>query len=328
MSVTAYESKETGIKILSADETIEPDLIELANSGLIDKNIRSFGKDSFAFQTDNILLPSFIHKNFATFKSVVGINYDAGKITFAQRKEIFSQFMNKLSSPDKLMNIRGALKIEEIVKRLRNNNKDNIAEIVGDFFSQAIANSYSIDISLYETDSPDELFFKMITTPKLTMESVLEDYIQAVIFENKLYRTRVGCEKLSFCPIDSSLGSQIIYLIDNLNSKLEQLNEIIVNEFIETLEQVLQVSLDQYYLEINKVDGIDVERNSVSYFQNVSMPLGTVGISASSREENTLYLCSIDDAVDVKFLPSVFSIDEYKKYFKEYNILKKLCNLV
>ena len=69
----------------------------------------------------------------------IGGALNAGKITFAQRKEIFSQFMNKLSSPDKLMNIRGALKIEEIVKRLRNNNKDNIAEIVGDFFSQAIA---------------------------------------------------------------------------------------------------------------------------------------------------------------------------------------------
>ncbi len=322
-----YKSEGTKIKILAKETFKNDDLIELANSGLLDKHIISYSKDSFVFETANIIMPGFIHKNVCSFKNVLGVSLEKTSLSFEIRKRIYSVFSDKLQNPDKIEEVNNILKIKELIQKLQSNAKDNVAEIIETFFSKRLSDSFNINVSIYNSDSDDEVFFKLNVEPVLSVEELLEDYFQAIIYENGLFKAKVGSEKCCFCPIETKLGSQVIGLLNSLNEKIAFVNNMITHSFVESLEEVMGNTIEDYLLETNKYNGIEVDLNTVYYYKNVASPVGTCGIVTDTDQEERIYLAYLKD--DVKFLPLVINMADYQEEnFTKVHTLNKVCNLI
>lgn len=322
-----YKSEGTKIKILAKETFKNDDLIELANSGLLDKHIISYSKESFVFETANIIMPKFIHPNVCSFKNILGVQIEKNALSYEIRKRIYSNFFEKLQKPEKIEEVNNVLKVKELIQKLQGNNRDNVADIIEKFFSKKLTDAFNIDISIYNSDGADELFFKINFEPSLLTEDLLEDYFQAIIYENTLFKTKVGSEKCCFCPIETKLGNQVISLITSLNEKIAFVNNLIIHEFVESLEEVLGEPIEDYLLETNKYNGIEVDLNTVYYYKNVASPLGTCGIVTDSAGEETIYLAYL--AEDIKFLPLIINMHDYNDgNFNKVHTLNKICNLI
>lgn len=322
-----YQSEKTKIKILAKEKFKDDDLTELADSGLLDNDIFSYSKDSFVFETANIIMPKFIYPKLCSFKNVLGVQMPKASLSFDLRKKIHSVFMDKISNPEKIEEINNILKIKELVQKLQGNNKDSVAEIIEKFFLKRITDSFNVTTSVYSSDGADELFFKINVEPKLLTEELLEDYFQAILYESSLYKTKVGSDKCCFCPIETKLGGQVISLLNSLNDKMIIINDIILRNFVETLEIICEKPIEDYLLETNKYNGIEVDLNTVYYYKNVATPLGTCGILTDSEQEEIIYLAYLQD--EIKFLPLIININDYNDgTFSKVHTLNKICNLI
>lgn len=333
MSLTnSYKSEKTNVVIKSIGEVdktnINPDLIELADSGLINKNILNFGIDSFVFESDNVLMPNMIYKNLIKYNNIIGLSIDKKLLTFDSRKKIYTYFYDKISTANSISDIYGYLNIEKVVIDLRAKGKDSVADLLHGFFSQPVSSSFKFNINLYESDSQDELFIKFELEPNLTVESLFEDYIQAILYENRLFKTNVGSEKMAFCPLETRLGAQVQWLTSIVLRKIELLNTLLINNLIEAFEKELDISVDEYLLETNKLSGVELDNNVIYYFQNVVSPVGTVAILTDSFSDERISLAYLKE--QVKFIPYVLNVGDsvYKDMFINVYELKKLCSLI
>jgi hypothetical protein len=236
--------------------------------------------------------------------------------------------VSRISSADKLKDIRGILRIDQITKKLIQTGKDHIGDLLGAFFNKKIIDSYKINVSAYSSDAANEFFFILDLQPELSTEEILGDYLDAVKHQNKIYRSLVGGDKLAFCPTESPLGTQILWLTQRLNNTIANLNNIIVNEYIEVVAEVLEVEINDYLVETVKRSGIEQELSSIYYYKNIVMPLGTAAICSDSKSDKKICLAYLKPDVFVKFLPYTIDMEEYTKYFESVSWLEKLYTII
>lgn len=330
--VKSYTSLETKVGVRTVGgiprAEIPSDLIELADSGLIDQDILSFGEGAFVFQSENILLPNMVYPNLVKYNTLLGVNLNSKLLTPSKRKDLLVKFNDKLSCVETEVEISNLLGLDQVFQRLKQNNKDSLVETLEQFFRGTLNDKFNLSVDAYNSASEEELFFKLSLEPRLKIEDIFSDYIQAVLYENRIYRRAVGSEKMAFCPIESRLGSQMQWLALTLLNKIEILNTYIINSFIQLLEKEFEVALDEYLLEVNKVSGIDFENNIIHYFQNVTCPNGTAAILSGSLDGSSIFLAYLKEPT--KFIPYLLNVNQsvYKDEFQEVHELSKIGSII
>lgn len=329
--ITLYKSEKTSVEIDSIDESpsnklLDQDLIDLANSGLIEDNILNFDKDSFVFQSNNIIMPNFIYDKCLHMKNIIGFIFDRSKLSFELRKSIYVEFNKKLNHPETIEEIKSIIKLNETLKIFRNQAKDSIADYYEEMFNNSLTKLCNTKISIYESDSDEELFFLLDIASNLTVEKVLDGYAEAIAHNNKLFKVSLGSEKLSFCPIDTKLGEELYKLINLINLNLVAINNTLVNYFIEVSEKVLGVDIQDYMFESNKVSGIDIKLNAVFYYKNVTAPCGLVSLTYDRLDPNKIFVGKLHE--DIGYLPQDLNPHKHKDKFEEINELRKVADLI
>lgn len=307
-----YKSAETGREIFGKEDIKNQDLIDLANSNLISGNIVNYSSDSFMFETDKLMLPRFIDKDFALGTSVIGLPLSISKLSKTEKASLLPALQKSLYHPSKVEFIKNTFNINNQIQRLQQNGRDNIADILRHFFDDNLLKKFEIDITL-ASDNDQNIYFIIKSKPRIDLEQIFSNYIDAIVYQNTLYRSKVGSEKLCFCPLETVLGEEISSIITLFNVISKEVRSLVGIELINVIEELKGITLDEYVNEEIKNTGIDVKNNTVSYFKNISYPNGMAVLLTDTQtgEPALCYLKKIQ-----KYMPLELDINSYIGLFE------------
>lgn len=269
------------------DEVHNNDLIELAKSGLIKGDIVSYNNDSFMFETEDIVMPSFILENPIEIKSLLGLDIDPSLFIGENRKKIKDIISMRFSGSQKRQEYVDLIKFKSIRDTLMAEGRESTAEQLASFTSRSFKDMFIFNIDLL-TDASDKAYFSISIKPNISMGDILDDYIEAVLFLNKSYRIKLSYEKLSYCPIETKLGSQIVSVIDTINIMTSKAMDIVKNELLQIVEEVLTVNIEEYSVEDFSTSGIRAKMKDITYFKNVLSCSGSIAFIKNINTGNYL----------------------------------------
>lgn len=319
-----YRSEETDVEVFSNGEIKNQDLIDLAKSGLVSGNIVSYSENSFMFETNKLMLPNFIDENFANGSVLTGIPIKHSSLNKDMKRTIVPIFEKIFYTEDKIAYIKNKFEIQEQIQKLSSAGRDNIVEILNSFFNSSnFLTKFELNISLL-ADKEDSVYFLISSRPKIDLANIFDNYIQAILHMNRLWRSKFGSEKLCFCPLETQLGEEISSIISLLNAISQEVRITAANDLIAVVEQLKGESFDEYMIEEVRTTGIEIEENIVSYFKNVCFPYGTSALIKDSSSGD-LNLCYLNKTI--KYLPTEMDLEQYKHIFKEIIPLKIISSL-
>ncbi len=321
----AYKSKDTGTEILSFSQEIKnKDLIDLSESGLVTGKIINYSEDSFVFETENLMLPNFIFENFGMGSSICGLaSVKFTSLNAAMRKSILNKFNRVISDPKKSNFIRDVLNIEREVTRLQSDGNSNMADILNEYFDNQLLKKNEINLSLLK-DNDDTLYFLVKTKPIINFSSIFDEFTKAILYYNRLYRSKVGSEKLCFCPIETKIGDQFYSMIDLFNRASTEIRKLLVSDLIAIFEEETSQVFEDYLQEEMLNTGVLINRNLIGYFKNICAPVGRCALVKDLATGNpTLGFLS----KDVKYIPQELNLPDFPTLFESQEELQHICKL-
>ncbi len=324
MALLESKTEFTGIesRILSnSDRIFNKELIDLVKSGLINKDVISYSEESFLFETKNIIMPKFIWQNFTKEHVVLGTSIPFHTFLGEARKQITDKFFERLNSHDKMAQLKDCLGYDKIVKRLIENGKESTVQDLNNLFDKKFSNMFSLGINIL-ADQDACGYFELSLAPKIEIEKFLSDYIEAVVHLNKSYRIKLEFDKLAYCPIDNLVGEEILNIIGIIGKITRETLKLITTDFIQIIEEICSVSLDEYELESFRTNGIKKEVDSLIYFNEIVNPTA-MGVLIKNVDNGKYIFGQLKEYL--AFLPKeskLKDIDDYLASHKELDFLQ------
>lgn len=314
MSITQnmYRS-ESGVSILSGEEIQNKDLMALADAKMVTGDIVSYSKDSFLFKTDNLMLPGFISESFGFGISIIGLPISYEKLSVGFRKSFNAKLDKIIRSNEKFEDIKASIGLANEMRNLQEAGRHATADILGTIFNGDIIRTFNIGLTTYR-DQDGQIFVTISSSASSKeVERIFQEYMSAVLIENKKWRIKIDNEKMCYCPIESSIGTQISTLIEFINKASKQIRNIIAFDIICLMEEELGESLEEYIFEENFLSGIKIGLNSVTYFKNVCSPEGKA-VFVQEKSSERYALCYLKEYIE--YVPKELDLQQNAHLFE------------
>ncbi len=264
-------------KIFSNEDVLRNQDIEfLAMSGLTQGKIVIYNKDSYMFQTKNLLIPHFISNNFCAGETILKVPIKLEKIKEIKdfKDMISKKITDHIFEPDVIASILEKIDFEFLFGNLLAQGKEELARLMSSMLKDKWYENYQINIDLYSCNEDKESVFIVSINPIMDTDLLLSEYKTAILHMNRIFRSEIPHDNLSFCPLENETSKEIIEVLNIFTLFTKELRETIANGLIGMFEEILKENLNEYAIESQTQNGINVDRNLVTYYKNTVCPDG------------------------------------------------------
>ena len=296
---SSFKSTTTGVEILSLDDkdqSIEK-LKKLADSGLSEERIISYGEGMGMCVTNGVIVPSLIPPNIGSNINVLGF-----VITDEQIQKVEKGLLKGMGEQMKAPNF--AKRFEQLL------NEDlfkwqgfSSDEKLNDFFALKLINPKNQLKITTGKDQDGAFWISWITKVDSGLHSFFKDDLDSLENIMKMYRSKVSDSELAFAPVETAVGRGLITMCQDIVRAYGIIDDVQSELILEIVSEIIGESIDEYRYERNNVIGLDYvqETKMVRYYDGLSKVSNNTLISSDDEK------IWVSDIKDLDFAPLDFN---------------------
>ncbi len=305
--------KSSKCEVFSSNGEVNPMIHKLCDSGLTEGNIISYSENSYMFRTKDIFLPYFIEKGLGEGKTIVRVN-EPLELMKKNWDKITSEVFQAIVNTETIEFINEQADLPDLIERLYNNYKTDIASSLLRIFKDDWASHIKVYLILYASENKEETFISVRVSPNINWELILEGYKNAILHLNKMFKSNLVDEDLTFCPIDNELSLDLLAIVETVKTFVYELRNNLANEIMARAEAILEKTIDEYEIENQSTFGIERENNLITYYKNTINPKGTMALIRDTADDKD---CFVKLNKEYQYLPTSLAIKDNEEYFSE-----------